>query len=155
MLGSEHAIAMALRSAYWSLHRSTDTLLGSMGVTAHQYVILELLADHGPSKQSELVQLASSDPNTIRAMVVTMCKQDLVERVKHPTDGRAWLVRLTEHAKSILPSLRLRSKSIRDQSTCNMSPADQLKFLELLETFHASLAEMPKPHITPKANSLC
>lgn len=126
---------MALRRAYWGLHRKTDAGLEPFGVTAHQYVLLELLDQHGPSKQSELVRLASSDPNTIRAMVVTMCKQNLLERIKHPTDGRAWLVKLSDHAETLMPQLRERCQGIRDRYSATFDSNQKVQFLELLQGF--------------------
>lgn len=131
---------MALRNAYWSLHRQTDAHLEPLNVTAHQYVLLEILSQNGPSKQSELVQYASSDPNTIRAMVLTMCKLDLVERVKHPTDGRAWLVQLTPKAEALMPQLRERGKLVRNRFSTGLDEASLQQFLSYLQRFAATVA---------------
>ena len=70
-----HEIAMALRSAYWAMHRRADALLARHRVTADQFVLLSLLSeeDEGAREigstsengvtQQELVRRASSDPS--------------------------------------------------------------------------------------------
>ena len=80
---------MELRVAYLAMHRQTDACLVSSGCTADQFVLLGLLARGDAVTQQELVRRASSDPNTVRAMLVLLEKRGLVARVGHPTDGRA------------------------------------------------------------------
>ena len=91
-----HALAMALRKAYLTMHRGTDNALSGCGITADQFVVLAALNDSEASAQKELVQRTSSDPSTIRAMLVLLEKKGLVKRQAHPTDRRARTVRLTD-----------------------------------------------------------
>jgi hypothetical protein len=42
-----HEIAMALRAAYWAMHRQADALLKPYGVTADQFVLMSILAQEG------------------------------------------------------------------------------------------------------------
>lgn len=90
-----HELAMALRAAYWAMHRRADAQLAPLGVTADQFVLLSLLADRAPHTQQELCRRATSDPNTVRAMLVLLEERGLVSRRPHPTDGRARSVSLT------------------------------------------------------------
>lgn len=41
-----HQLAMALRAAYWAMHRQADAALPPRGVTANQSVLLALRAEH-------------------------------------------------------------------------------------------------------------
>jgi DNA-binding MarR family transcriptional regulator len=90
-----HDIAMALRTAYWAMHRQTGAAVARHGVTADQFVLLSLLAGSKGVTQQELVRRAASDANTVRAMLVLLERQGLVQRRPHPTDGRARSVSLT------------------------------------------------------------
>lgn len=112
---SGHVFAMALRAAYLTLHRETDNALSSCGITADQFVVLAALRQADASTQRELVDRTSSDPSTLRAMLVLLEQKGLVERPAHPTDGRARSVRLTAagqntvtQAWSLTDGLRLR-----------------------------------------------
>lgn len=90
-----HELAMALRAAYLAMHRQTDALLAPSGVTADQFVVLSALSENDALSQRELVERTSSDPNTLRAMLVLLERRGLIERPPHPTDGRARSVALT------------------------------------------------------------
>jgi len=109
-----HELAMALRAAYLAMHRRTDAALVRHGVTADQFVVLSLLAAQDGVMQQELVRRASSDPNTLRAIVVLLEGQGQVIRKPHPTDGRARTVWLTANGKRIYQRLLADSEPIRE-----------------------------------------
>src|SRR5688572_30976238 len=93
---------MGLRAAYWSLHRQADAVLAPHGVTADQFVLLSLLAEDADGAgltQQALVRRASSDANTVRAMLVLLEQRGLVSRAPHPSDGRARAVALTPQGR--------------------------------------------------------
>jgi len=91
-----HDIAMALRAAYWTMHRQADAHFGRMGVTADQFVLLATLARGGEAlTQRDLARRMASDPSTVRAMLVLLAARGLVERGTHRADARARTVALT------------------------------------------------------------
>jgi DNA-binding MarR family transcriptional regulator len=91
-----HDIAVALRAAYLALHRRSEAAFAPYGVTADQFVLLATLARGGEAlTQRELARRMSSDPSTVRAMLVLLAARGLVERETHPTDARARTVALT------------------------------------------------------------
>ena len=108
-----HNIAMALRSAYWAMHRSADAVLAPFGVTANQFVLLSLLADQDGITQQQLVERASSDANTVRAMLLLLEDDGLISRRAHPTDGRARAVVLTARGRRTYQRLWADSQSFR------------------------------------------
>lgn len=114
-MASGHEIAMGLRAAYWAMHRRTEAGLAAHGVTADQFVLLSLLAREDGITQQELVRRASSDANTVRAMLVLLEKHGLVARDRHPTDGRARSVALTRKGRQIHDKLWTQSESVREQ----------------------------------------
>src|SRR5438309_11794375 len=95
MTTAGHEIARALRAAYLALHRQTNACFAKDGVTADQFVLLAALADGDAVTQQELVRRVSSDPNTVRAMLLLLEGRALVARQRHPADGRARRVSLT------------------------------------------------------------
>src|SRR5271165_4296404 len=95
-----HDIALALRAAYLALHRRSEARFAPHGVTADQFVLLATLARGGHAlTQRELARRMSSDPSTVRAMLVLLERRELVERDTHPSDGRARTVALTAKGK--------------------------------------------------------
>ena len=127
-----HQLAMALRVAYWTMHRQADAHLASLGVTANQFVLLSLLAAGDGIKQSELVERASSDANTVRAMLVTLERKGFITRERHPTDGRAWSVTLSARGRRTYQQLWSRSEPFRERLAAGLRPEEVDTFLELL-----------------------
>ena len=100
-MGTARRLPLELRVAYLAMHRQTDACLATSNCTADQFVLLGLLARGDGVTQQELVRRASSDPNTVRAMLVLLEKRGLVARVGHPTDGRARSVTLTDRGRRL------------------------------------------------------
>ena len=68
-----HDLAIALRAAYLALHRRSDARFAPHGVTADQFVLLATLARGGEAlTQRVLARRMSSDPSTVRAMLVLL-----------------------------------------------------------------------------------
>src|SRR5262245_3443338 len=101
-----HDLAMALRGAYLTMHRKADSFFIKYGVTADQYVLLHLLARESGVTQQTLVVRASSDPSTVRAMLLLLEGRGLVTRERHPIDGRARSVSITQKGLKIYQRLR-------------------------------------------------
>jgi DNA-binding MarR family transcriptional regulator len=116
---------MAVRGAYLEMHRRTDALVAPSGVTADQFVVLASLADGDALTQRELVTRTSSDPNTLRAMLVLLERRRLIERRPHPTDRRARSVLLTRKGRNVFQKLWKHSEILR-RGLLNAVPPDEI-----------------------------
>jgi DNA-binding MarR family transcriptional regulator len=105
-LHEAHDLAMALRGAYKTMHRKADSFFIKYGVTADQYVLLHILEKENAITQERLVARASSDPNTVRRMLLLLEGRGFVTRKRNPTDERARSVSLTRKGRSIYKRLR-------------------------------------------------
>jgi len=112
-MATARRLPLGLRVAYLAMHRHTDACLAKSGCTADQFVILGLLARDEAATQQDLVRRASSDPNTVRAMLVLLEKRGLVARVGHPTDGRARSVSLTGKGRRLHKRLLADTEPLR------------------------------------------
>src|SRR5438034_8305320 len=104
-----------LRAAYFGMHRVSDAQFSRYGVTAHQFVLLACLAEQDAITQQELSRRASSDPSTIRAMLVLLEGRGLVARARHPHDSRARVVTLTAKGRRLFERSWKTSEPIRVQ----------------------------------------
>jgi len=136
-----HDIAMALRAAYWAMHREADALLQPQGVTANQFVLMSIIAEGTALTQQELVRRASSDANTVRAMLVLLERGGLVSRRQHQTDGRARCVRLTDKGRRTYRALRARSQVFHARLVAAIGPAAAPDLVQQLRM----LGAMTKP----------
>ncbi len=137
---SGREIARALRAAYLALHRQTNDCFASDGVTADQFVLLSALADADAVTQQELVRRMSSDPNTVRAMLVLLEDRGLVARQRHPTDGRARCVRLTAKGRQVFRKLWTRSEPLRARLLTAFRPDEVAALVRLLRRVAEAMA---------------
>jgi DNA-binding MarR family transcriptional regulator len=108
-----YCLFMQLRAAYLSMHRQTNAYLSGPGITADQFVCLLILNEEKGIIQKELVQRATSDPNTIRAMLILLEKQHLIIRKPDPQDNRARIVTITEKGRRVVNQAVIRLKPVR------------------------------------------
>jgi DNA-binding MarR family transcriptional regulator len=124
---------MSLRAAYLALHRRADACLARRGVTADQFVVLATLAEGEALSQRELVGRTSSDPSTLRAMLVLLERKGLVERRPHPTDRRARRVALTPKGRRALDRSWAASEPLRQQLLAPLTTREAERLISLLE----------------------
>ena len=129
---SGREVARALRAAYLALHRRTNECFARDGVTADQFVLLAALADGDAVTQQELVRRVGSDPSTVRAMLVLLGGRGLVARRRHPADGRARCVTLTERGRQVFKKLWTRSEPVRARLLAAFRPDEATALVEFL-----------------------
>jgi len=137
-----HEIAMGLRAAYWTMHRQTDACFAKHGVTANQFVLLALLADDDGITQQQLVRRASSDPNTVRAMLVLLESRGLVSRKRHPDDGRAHNVTLTRKGRQTYNRLVKKSEPLREKLSAAFRPEQAEAFVRFLNRISYAMEQV-------------
>jgi DNA-binding MarR family transcriptional regulator len=136
-MATGHEIAMGLRVAYGRMHRQSNICLARRDVTVDQFVLLALLAEEDGITQQELVRRASSDANTIRAMLVLLEDRGLIAREPHPTDRRARCVTLTRKGRQTLDRLWTESEPVRQRLLAALTPTEA----DLLVDFLARISE--------------
>lgn len=140
-MDQERELPLALRAAYMALHRCTEAKFASHGVTADQFVLLLALEETGTLTQRELADRISSDPSTVRAMLVLLEKNGFVRRASHPTDSRAKTVELTATGKRTLRKLWKVGQSIRDDMYGAITPKEAEILIRLLRLIPNSLSK--------------
>ena len=129
---SGHEVARALRAAYLALHRQTNDCFADDGVTADQFVLLAALAEADGVTQQALVRCVSSDPNTVRAMLLLLESRGLVVRERHPADGRARCVTLTAKGRQVFKQLWAKSEPLRARLLTAFRPDELAALVALL-----------------------
>ena len=149
-----HDLALALRSAYLAMHRATDASLARHGITADQFVVLAELSRGTALMQRELVARASSDPNTVRAMLVLLERRGLVERRPHPTDGRARSVAITRKGRVVFKSLWQTSRPVRTRLVRRIDRSELATLTQQLRALASDMqASKPRLRTSSKAAS--
>jgi DNA-binding MarR family transcriptional regulator len=129
-----------LRAAYFAMHRISDAHFARYGVTADQFVLLACLAEEDAIMQQELARRASSDPSTIRAMLVLLEGRGLVARERDPDDSRARVVTLTAKGRRLFERALKSSEPVRVQMLAGFSPDEARALLGGLRRLIDNLA---------------
>jgi DNA-binding MarR family transcriptional regulator len=145
-MATGHDIAMGLRAAYLSMHRQTNSHLAPFGVTADQFVLLALLSEQDGITQQELVRRASSDPNTIRAMLVLLENRGLVARGQHPTDGRALRVTLTRKGRQAYAKQSAGIKCLQDRLSALFKAEEAETLIMFLDGILEAMTQPERRH---------
>lgn len=148
---NKHTIPMSIRAAYLSMHRQSELNAFKHGITANQFVLLMFLAEEDGISQRDLVERAFSDPNTIRAMLVLLEKQGLVERDQHPSDGRKRNVTLTPKGREIYQKVSDENETMRESLKALFNPEETQKLLVFLDTISKAMTESVKRDKLKKA----
>lgn len=115
------------------------------------YAILGRLDDAGAQRPGALAEHFYLDASTISRQIAALETGGLVERVPDQVDGRASLLRLSEHGRDVLSATRAaRRRVVRALlSTWESESLDQ--FASLLTDFNASLDSQiaPTHHLSP------
>jgi DNA-binding MarR family transcriptional regulator len=141
-------IARALRAAYLALHRQTNDCFATDEVTADQFVLLSALADKDRVTQQDLVRRVSSDPSTVRTILLLLEGRGLVARERHPIDGRARCVILTAKGRRVFKKLWRKSEPLRARLLDAFRPEEVAALVGLLHR----VAEVMAP---PANNGNC
>jgi DNA-binding MarR family transcriptional regulator len=137
---SGHELAMALRTAYLALHRQTNACFAKDGMTADQFVLLAALVEADAVMQQELVRRIGSDPSTVRAMLLLLEDRGIVVRERHPADGRARRVMLTEKGRQDFGELLTKSEALRARLLSAFRPDEVTALVGLLRRVAEVLA---------------
>lgn len=140
-MATGHDIAMGLRAAYARMHRQSNISVAGRGVTIDQFVLLTLLAEQDGITQQELVRRASSDANTVRAMLVLLEDGGLVAREPHPTDHRARQVTLTRRGRHTLDRLWTESEPVRQRLAAALTPTEADLLVDFLRRISEAMAQ--------------
>lgn len=142
-----HELALSLRAAYLTLHRQTETGLARFGVTADQFVVLASLARDDALTQRDLVARTTSDPSTLRAMLVLLERRGLVERRRHPTDGRARSVRLTTRGRRTFNQAWSASEPLRQRFAAALSRDEVAQLTTSLNEIAILMSRSRRPEL--------
>lgn len=153
-MATGHDIAMGLRAAYLRMHRQTNAYLARCGITADQFVLLALLMGEDGITQRELVRRASSDANTVRAMLVLLENRGLVGRGPHPKDRRARVVTLTQGGREAFDGYVSAVRLLQDHLSGLFEDGEARVLVNSLERISQAMA-LPEHRRSPSRSAVC
>ena len=107
MSASKHRVYFLLQRAAHVLKKEADTALSEAGgMTTSQAAVLAILHSEGAVTQRFLAEKLQQRESAITTMADRLLKAGYVTRARSPTDGRAWLLQMTDEGREALKAIQ-------------------------------------------------
>lgn len=113
----------------------------SFGLTRAQWQVLAILSANEGVNQNGLAELIEITPITLARLVDKMQARGLVERRRHPTDRRSWLLYLTPAARPLLNTMRVTGHRTSQEAFASIGMDEQERLLKTLSLIKSNLLE--------------
>ncbi|MGD2043153.1 MAG: MarR family winged helix-turn-helix transcriptional regulator [Acidimicrobiia bacterium] len=143
------AVSNIYRAAIAVRNRMEREVLTPAGLTWGGFTILFVLWVWGDRETGELARECGVAKGTLSGMVATLEKSGLVERSKHPVDGRRVIVHLTVSGEEKMEDLFPRFNEFEGRFTVALAPDERRELARLLRVVTATADD--KPLVDPKA----
>jgi len=105
------------------------------------FVLLMMVAEHGPTRLSTLADAVYSDLSTVSRQLAALEAAGWTERERDPDDRRAFLVRITEDGRHVLDCNLQARRGLMRELFADWSETDRLELARLLGQLNKSLDE--------------
>ncbi|MBP1325265.1 DNA-binding MarR family transcriptional regulator [Leucobacter exalbidus] len=108
--------------------RETQRAFADTGLTETRVHALRVLYHGGPSTQQQLAKILGTTPRSVSALVDGLTAAGFARRNPHPTDRRAVLVTLTEHAERAMLKVQASREWMARELMGAVAPDDREAF---------------------------
>jgi len=106
------------------------------------FLLLNLIADRGPVRASDLVDVMAVDQSTVSRQLAALIDHGLVTRSTDPSDRRAALVAITREGRSAIGIAREAWQRTLAELTAEWSPEQRAALLQSLDQLAGGLASV-------------
>lgn len=104
-----------------------------MGIVPGQFPALLALWQKDGQTQRELVDKLDVEQATMANTLNRMERNGLIQRLDHPTDGRAKVICLTEKARSVRDDAYAAASAVNDMALATLSTEERETFIDLMQ----------------------
>ena len=112
-----------------------------LGLTRAQWQVLVYLAQNEGIHQGGLAEILEIEPITLLRIVDKLEARGFVERRRHATDRRIWLLFLCDAARPLLEELRGFGADTRAEALAAVNDAEQELLFDILTTMKGNLVK--------------
>lgn len=131
-------VGYQLHRAEIDSYRRFIKLSGKLRITPKQFSALVLVGANPDLSQTELRRLLGMDRATTAVLIDTLEKRDLLARQRSTVDRRRHQLKLTQHGKGVLKSMKVRARKHDEQLTAELTTQERRVLRTLLRRIRAS-----------------
>ncbi|MFG1811734.1 MarR family winged helix-turn-helix transcriptional regulator [Streptomyces sp. NPDC049040] len=126
------------------LRTYVDARLRGHGLSVPRLRLLRALATSTePLRMRDLGEALNVAARTVTSLVDALEREGLVDRVRHPTDRRAYLLALTELGRGVHARAEEIDRSALSTATAGLDAGQRAQLLELLGVLSRSVPDAP------------
>lgn len=137
----EESLGYAVNQLARQFARELHQRIAPLGVVPGQFAQLLALYEDDGITQQELCDIVEIEQPTMANTLGRMERDGLIERRPHPSDGRKWLIYLTDNARRLEGSLTEAAESVNTLATSGLSKVERSTLMRLIATVSANLDE--------------
>lgn len=142
--GSSDVLVDELFATTGKLRTFVDGRLREHGASVARLRTLRVLALAGePLRMRDLAEYVGNAPRTTTTIVDSLERDGLVERVRHPSDRRAFLLTLTEEGARCHREAEELDRAALATATGALDPAERAQLRALLGRIRAAITDEP------------
>jgi DNA-binding MarR family transcriptional regulator len=122
--GVEGHSSYLLRQAWQVLSGAMEVALRPHGLTGPQYGVLSVLRHHPGASGADLARAINTTPQAMNGVLVTLERESLIERQRHPTHGRILQATLTGEGRRRLEAADPAIRGLRRAIERDFTPED-------------------------------
>lgn len=124
---------LVIMKAHRTLARHAVRSIEAFDMCLSDFAILEALLHKGPQSVGELGQRIDLTSGSMTAAIDRLEARRLVTRAEHPTDRRAWVIRLTATGKALITKVFAGHQIAMERAMSGLSRAERATLVELLK----------------------
>lgn len=114
-------------------------------ITSIQFSVLKFIEMHNDESRfntaANISQMLDMDKPTISAVINRLIEKDYIEKRPHPTDGRAWVLSLTDRYKENSSSMEEKSEEVINLAVCGLNKEEVMYFNRTLSKIIGNLKD--------------
>jgi DNA-binding MarR family transcriptional regulator len=131
-------VGYQLHRAEIDSYRRFVKLSGELRITPKQFSALVLVGANPDLSQTDLRKLLGMDRATTTVLIATLEERDLLARERSKLDRRRHQLRLTQHGKEVLKSMKLLVRKHDEQLTSRLTLQQRKSLASLLRRIRSS-----------------
>lgn len=131
-------VGYQLHRAEIDSYRQFIKLSGKLRITPKQFSALVLVGANPDLSQTDLRKLLGMDRATTAVLIDALENRDLLARQRSTLDRRRHQLRLTQHGKGVLKSMKLRARNHDEQLTSMLTTQERKVLASLLRRIRSS-----------------
>jgi len=139
------SIAVYLNLVACEFKKNTAAMLkqGNVELTPEQFLLIDLLWNHGPMSQQKLADTMRKDKNSVTKLTDALERKGFVVRKRDEKDRRSNILVLTDKAQDMKSEAKETGISMLDKILEGISEKDLQNFLGTLQRMSENMSRLP------------